>query len=89
MPTIPATVIPSRTRLPFNIRALHAIVVTDVQLEVVHAASSESSSDAVGVRLHGPKLRPVIVTEPAPLRGTFGAYSPLTEGAAFERMELS
>jgi hypothetical protein len=62
---------------------LHATVVTDVQLDVVHAASSESSSDAVGVRFHGPKWRPAIVTEPAPLRGTFGEYSPLTAGAAF------
>jgi hypothetical protein len=50
----------------------------------VHAASSESSSDAVGVRFHGPKWRPAIVMEPAPLRGTFGACSPLTAGAAVE-----
>jgi hypothetical protein len=55
VPTTPATVIASRTRLDFNLRALHATVVADVQLEVVHAASSESSSDAVGVRFHGPK----------------------------------
>ena len=82
MPTTPATVIAS-TRLDFTLRALHATVVTDVQLDVVHAASSESSSDAVGVRFHGPKWRPAIVTEPAPLRGTFGEYSPLTAGAAF------
>ena len=76
MPTTPATVIASRTRLDFNLRALHATVVADVQLEVVHVASSESSSDAVGVRFHGPKWRPAIVTvivEPAPLRGTFSA----------------
>ena len=87
VPTTPATVIASRTRLDFNLRALHATVVADVQLEVVHVASSESSSDAVGVRFHGPKWRPAIVTvimEPAPLRGTFGACSPLTAGAAFE-----
>ena len=82
VPTTPATVIASRTRLDFNLRALHATVVADVQLEVVHVASSESSSDAVGVRFHGPKCRPAIVTEPAPLRGTFGARSPLTAGAA-------
>ncbi len=84
VPTTPATVIASRTRLDFNLRALHATVVADVQLEVVHVASSESSSDAVGVRFHGPKWRPAIVTEPAPLRGTFGACSPLTAGAAFK-----
>jgi hypothetical protein len=87
VPTTPATVIASRTRLDFNLRALHATVVADVQLEVVHVASSESSSDAVGVRFHGPKWRPAIVTvimEPAPLRGTFGACSPLTAGAAVE-----
>ena len=84
VPTTPATVIASRTRLDFNLRALHATVVAELQLEVVHAASSESSSDAVGVRFHRPKWRPAIVTEPAPLRGTFGACSPLTAGAAFE-----
>ena len=84
MPTTPATVIASRTRLDFNLPELHATVVADVQLEVVHAASSESSSDAVGVRFHGPKWRPAIVTEPAPLRGTFGACSPLTAGAALK-----
>ena len=91
VPTTPATVIASRTRLDFNLRALHATVVADVQLEVVHAASSESSSDAVGVTFHGPKWRPAIVTvtmEPAPLRGTFGACSPLTAGAAFESTTL-
>ena len=91
VPTTPATVIASRTRLDFNLRVLHATAVADVQLEVVHVASSESSSDAVGVRFHGPKWRPAIVTvtrEPAPLRGTFGACSPLTAGAAFESTTL-
>ncbi len=65
---------------PLCSAAVQAIVVIDVQLEVVHTIPA--SSELVDESEAGPKLRPLIVTRLPPLCITLGRFWPLTTGAS-------